>query len=82
MNFLREAFSETTGTASASRLLMGYHALIGSAWVCFTVWKTHVLPDAVTLSGITAFVTAPYVINSFRNAVSAFSPRGPEKPEN
>jgi len=72
MNFLREAFSDG-GSASASRLMMAYHALIGSAWVTFVVYKNHTLPDAVTLTGITAFVTAPYAVNAFKNAVTAFA---------
>ncbi len=75
MSFLREVFSDG-GSASASRLLMAYHALIGTAWVSFIVWKNHALPDAVTLAGITAFVVAPYGINAFKGAVMAFSPNG------
>lgn len=74
MGFLKDAFSEN-GAASSSRLLMGYHALIGSSWVSYIVWKTHTLPDAVTLAGITAFVTAPYAINAFKGAVQSFAPK-------
>ncbi len=76
MNFLREVFSDG-GQGSASRILMAYHAIIGSAWVCYFMYKspTHALPDAVTLAGITAFVTAPYAVNALKGAVTSFAPK-------
>jgi len=74
MNFFREAFSEN-GAASSSRLMMAYHALVGSSWVSYVVWKNHAVPDAVTLAGITAFVTAPYAVNALKGAVTAFAPK-------
>lgn len=74
MNFWREAFSDN-GTASASRLLMAYHAFIGSLWVSFICWKTHALPDPMTLGAITAFVTAPYAVNAFKGAITSFAPK-------
>ena len=78
MAFFREVFSEDDGQGSASRIIMLVHALAGIGWVSFFVWKgdghgAHNLPDAVTFSGVTAFVTAPYAINKLHAAVTAFS---------
>ncbi len=70
MSFLRGVFSEPTGQPSASRVMMGLHALIGCAVIGHVAIHTHALPDAVSVAGITAFVTAPYAINQIKNAVS------------
>lgn len=76
MGFLKEAFSEN-GAASSSRLLMAFHAVMGSVWVCFFMWKApnHPLPDAATLAGITGFVVAPYALNAMKGAVQSFAPK-------
>lgn len=73
-NFIREMFSEDDGTASASRLLMFLHSLVGMAWGSHVVWHSHALPDATSLAGVTAFVTAPYAVNKIHSAVTAFMP--------
>ena len=72
MSFLRECFSED-GQGSASRLMMGFHALIGSIGFLHVVFHNHALPDAVTLAGLTAFVTAPYAVNALHLAVNSVS---------
>lgn len=76
MSFLREAFSEG-GQASSSRLMMAFHALAGATWVSYHIYAapTHPLPDAVTLSGVTAFVVAPYAINAMKGAAQSFAPK-------
>jgi hypothetical protein len=75
--FVREIFSED-GQGSASRTMMGVHAAAGIGWVSYHVIHAagHPLPDAVTLTGITSFVVAPYAINKFHGAVTAFSGNG------
>lgn len=70
MSFLREAFSED-GQGSASRLMMGFHALVGAVAILHVVFHNHALPDAVTLAGVTGFVTAPYAINALHRMVGA-----------
>jgi len=75
MSFLREVFSDG-GQGSASRVMMGFHALIGGGSVLHVVYHTHALPDAVSMAGITAFVVAPYGLNVAKNAISSFSPKG------
>jgi hypothetical protein len=70
MSFLREAFSDG-GEGSASRLMMGFHALVGAAGFGHVVIHTHALPDAMTMAGLTAFVTAPYAINAVHRAIDA-----------
>lgn len=76
MSFLREVFSEE-GQGSASRVMMAYHALIGSIAVLHVAIHGHILPDAVTMAGVTAFVSAPYAINKMGSAIAAFAP-GPK----
>jgi hypothetical protein len=74
MSFLREVFSEPGGAGSASRVMMAFHAFIGSIAVLHVSIHNHVLPDAVTMAGVTAFVSAPYAVNKFGSAIAAFAP--------
>ena len=71
MSFLREVFSDG-GSGSASRVMMAFHGIIGGAAISHVVYHTHALPDAVSVAGITAFVTAPYALNALHKAVGAF----------
>lgn len=76
MSLLREVFAEDGAKEpglSSSQVLMFLHAAAGIAWVSIVVWHGKVLPDAVTLAGITAFVVAPYAISQFRSGVTAAS---------
>jgi hypothetical protein len=75
LSFIKSTFSEDDGTGSASRVLMALHALAGIAWGTHVVWHTHQLPDAVSMSGITAFVSAPYAIDRLHAAVTSFAPK-------
>lgn len=72
MSFLREVFSDG-GQGSASRVMMGLHAIAAIAWGTHVVVHTHAIPDAVTMAGLTAWTTAPYAINAIKNTVTAFS---------
>lgn len=74
LNFIKSIFSEDDGTGSASRLLLVLHSLVGCAWGTHVVVHTHTLPDAVSMAGVTAFVTAPYAVNKIHSAVTAFLP--------
>lgn len=74
MSFLREAFSEDDGRGSASRLMMAVHAIFVGVWGTVFVHHTHTIPDAVTMAGLTSFVTAPYAMNKIHAAVTAFIP--------
>jgi len=73
MSFLREAFSEDDGRGSCSRLMMAFHAVAAVAWGTHFVLHTHVIPDPVTMAGLTGFITAPYAVNKMHAAVTAFS---------
>lgn len=75
MSFLREVFSDG-GQGSASRVMMAFHGVIGGACLLHVAFHTHALPDAVSVAGITGFVTAPYALNAAKNAISAFSKGG------
>jgi hypothetical protein len=79
LNFIKSIFSEDDGSGSASRVLMVVHAIAGIFWGTHVVWHTHALPDAVSLSGVTAFISAPYAINKMHSAVTAFLPSGQAK---
>ena len=69
MSFLREVFSDG-GQGSASRVMMFLHGLVGGGAIIHVVHHTHALPDAVSVAGITGFVTAPYALNVAKNAVN------------
>ena len=72
MSFLREVFSESK-EGSASRVMMLIHGLAGIVWVTHVVIHEHKIPDAATLSGVTAFAAAPYAINKFQAGVAAIA---------
>jgi hypothetical protein len=75
MSFLREVFSDG-GQGSASRVMMAFHAAVGAGAIGHVVYHTHAIPDAVTMAGVTAFVTAPYALNALHKAVGAFGGNG------
>lgn len=66
----KEVFSEPTGTLSWGRIASTVSLLAAIAWVTKLVLLTHTLPD---LSGITGFVSGPYLANKVSTAVQAFS---------
>jgi len=71
-SFLREVFSDN-GQGSASRVMMGFHALVGGAAILHVVAHTHALPDAVSMAGVTAFVVAPYSLNVAKSVMTSFA---------
>jgi hypothetical protein len=75
MSFLREVFSDG-GQGSASRVLTIPHVLVACASVAYVVYKTHVIPDAVTLGGLGTFATVHYLVNAAKNTISSFSKGG------
>jgi hypothetical protein len=75
MSFIREVFSDG-GTGSASRVMMAFHAMIGAGAIGTVVHHSHAIPDAVTMAGLTAFVTAPYALNALHKAVGAIGGNG------
>jgi hypothetical protein len=75
MGFFREVFSED-GQGSASRVMMGLHALVGSAAFLYLVHKNHAVPENLGL--VTAFVVAPYALNKASDIAAAL--RGGSKP--
>lgn len=79
MSFLREVFSDG-GQGSASRVMMGFHAFVGAAGFGHVVYHTHAIPDAVTMAGLTAFVTAPYALNALHKAVGLIGGNGNANP--
>jgi hypothetical protein len=79
-SFIRQIFSEDDGTGSASRVLMVLHSIAAIAWGSHVVYHTHALPDAASLSGVTAFLTAPYAVNKMHAAVTAFAPPAGNSP--
>lgn len=73
MSFVREIFSEDDDRGSCSRVMMALHALAAIGWGTHYVVHTHTIPDPTTMMGLTSFITAPYVVNKFHAAVTAFS---------
>ena len=65
--YLLKALSDN-GSPSASRLLTVLHSLVVCGCLIYLVAKNHVFPDGMTLTGLGAFVTAPYAINRATNA--------------
>jgi hypothetical protein len=67
--FLKKAFSEANGSASATRVLAGTVVMATLSWVTYIVLRTHALPD---LSGASLFVGSGfsgYGMNKIANAV-------------
>ena len=73
MNFIRQVFSEDDDRGSCSRVMMALHALAAIGWGTHFVIHSHAIPDPVTMAGLTGFITAPYAVNKFHAAVTAFS---------
>lgn len=73
--YLKQVFSDN-GSPSASRLLTLLHSLVSCACLVFVTAKTRALPDGMTLTGLGAFVTAPYAIN--RATVAFGKDQGPK----
>lgn len=55
--------------------MMAVHTILGGIWGSHVVYHSHAIPDAVTLAGLTTFITAPYAINKLHAAVSSFAPQ-------
>jgi hypothetical protein len=72
MGWVRQVFSEN-GQGSWSRVQSAMHMVGCMGWVTHFVVHTHTLPDAMTLTGLTAFVTAPYAAGKAAGALSTFS---------
>lgn len=70
MNFLKAVFSES-GEGSAARVMMAFHAVVGSVWVFHHLVHGHPLAE-VPWTGVTSFVCAPYAINKAQSAIAAF----------
>lgn len=79
MSFIREVFSDG-GEGSASRVIMAFHAVIGATCICYVTYHNHAIPDAVTIAGITGFVSAPYAINALHKAVDAIGGKSANPP--
>ena len=77
MSFLHETFAEDGSKGSpvlnSSQVLMFLHAIMGSIWITVVVCHGKVLPDAVSMAGVTAFIATPYAISQLRGAVAAAS---------
>lgn len=67
-SFLREVFSDDDGTGSFSRCAAAFCVLATISWVCFLVYKNHILPD---FSGLTLFNSAIYGINRAHAALTS-----------
>lgn len=67
-SWLGAMFSEN-GTPSFSRVASMLHSLAVIGWGTHFAWHAHQCPDAVTLGGLAAFATAPYIVNQTRAAV-------------
>lgn len=79
-DFIRGVFSDG-GDPSSSRILMFIHAALGGTWVTHIVFRANgSIPDFGTMAGVTAFVTAPYAINQFRNAFGKSEAPNPPAP--
>lgn len=73
--YAKSAFSDN-GTPSSSRLLTLFHSLVSCGCLIFVIAKNHVLPDGMALTGLGAFVTAPYAINRASNMLNEKKDKG------
>lgn len=77
MCYWKQVFSDN-GSPSASRLLTLLHSIVGCGCLILVVIKNHAMPDGMTLTGLGAFITAPYAIN---RATTAFGKDQGSKPD-
>lgn len=59
VSFITRAFTDK-GEPSSSRLLTIPTVLTSCAVLVYTVLKTHLIPDGMTLTGLGAFSVSPY----------------------
>lgn len=71
--FVKSVFSESDGTGSWGRIGSFAALLAVIGWVTHIVIYTHTIPD---LTGSTAFVGTPYLINKGHNAVTNIMGKG------
>ena len=67
IQYVKLAFSDG-GSPSSSRILSLLHSLVACGTLIYVSIHNHALPDGTTLTGLGAFVTAPYAINRVTNA--------------
>ncbi len=70
LTYLKSAFSEADGSASATRLLAGGGVLAAILWVSYVVFLTGALPD---LTGAALWVSASfsgYGVNKVARAIN------------
>jgi len=67
VQYCKLAFSDS-GSPSSSRMLSLFHSLVACGTLIYVSVHNHALPDGATLTGLGAFVTAPYAINRATNA--------------
>lgn len=70
MSFWRGVFSEPNGSPSSSRVMMGFHGIVGSVGLLHLIFHNHAAPDPLTIAAIGTFVALPYGINQVKNAIN------------
>ncbi len=68
-DFIKKLFSES-GEASFGRICSFLCLIAGIAWASYIVCKNAVIPD---LTGVIAFISAPYTIGKINETVQKFS---------
>ena len=66
------------GQPSSSRVTMLLHSVVACVGFLYVVFKNHAMPDGTALSGLGAFVAAPYALNTVRNILQKSDPTPPE----
>lgn len=74
IQWIKEVFTAGSGTSFA-RCSTAVTTLVGCWAVVHVVLKTHALPDALALTGLAGWMTAPYAISK---ASTIFAKDGPQ----
>lgn len=60
--YIKQAFCDS-GAPSSARLLTALTVLTSAVGLLFVVFKTRVMPDGMTLTGLGAYATSPYAVH-------------------
>lgn len=60
--YIKQAFCDN-GAPSSARLMTAFTVLTSAVGFLFVIFKTHIMPDGMTLTGLGAYATSPYAVH-------------------
>lgn len=61
-DYIKQAFCDN-GAPSSARLLTAVTVLTSAIGLLFVIFKTHMMPDGMGLTGLGAYATSPYAVH-------------------